>query len=308
MLNNHKYENLDSAFTVWKNYMVQMGYGYKLNIDLPGESRGFIPNAKFYNDIIGEGKWGANTILSIAIGQGEIMATPLQIANLSATIANRGYYITPHVVKQIRDVGIPKEYTEKHQPSINREYYENVVTGMRMAVTGGTCKNANLPGLEVCGKTGTVQNPHGQDHSVFMGFAPKDDPKIAICVYVENAGFGAQVAVPLGSRIFERYLLGKSRNENDEIVSEDTVSNEIENGANKWSDKWLQERPSVFDEKQVPAQLNPDNSPKQESEKTAHHPSPSDPINGLPQNREQEQAILTRPIVDIFTRYGIYKG
>ena len=177
-----------------------------------------------------------------------------------------------------------------------------------MAVTGGTCKNANLPGLEVCGKTGTVQNPHGQDHSVFMGFAPKDDPKIAICVYVENAGFGAQVAVPLGSRIFERYLLGKSRNENDEIVSEDTVSNEIENGANKWSDKWLQERPSVFDEKQVPAQLNPDNSPKQESEKTAHHPSPSDPINGLPQNREQEQAILTRPIVDIFTRYGIYKG
>ena len=285
-----------------------MGYGYKLNIDLPGESRGFIPNAKFYNDNIGEGKWGANTILSIAIGQGEIMATPLQIANLSATIANRGYYITPHVVKQIRDVGIPKEYTEKHQPSINREYYENVVTGMRMAVTGGTCKNANLPGLEVCGKTGTVQNPHGQDHSVFMGFAPKDDPKIAICVYVENAGFGAQVAVPLGSRIFERYLLGKSRNENDEIVSEDTVSNEIENGANKWSDKWLQERPSAFDEKEVPAQLNPDNTPKQESEKTAHHPSPSDPINGLPQNREQEQAILTRPIVDIFTRYGIYKG
>lgn len=308
MLKNHKYENLDSAFTVWKNYMVQMGYGYKLNIDLPGESRGFIPNAKFYNDNIGEGKWGANTILSIAIGQGEIMATPLQIANLSATIANRGYYITPHVVKQIRDVGIPKEYTEKHQPSINREYYENVVTGMRMAVTGGTCKNANLPGLEVCGKTGTVQNPHGQDHSVFMGFAPKDDPKIAICVYVENAGFGAQVAVPLGSRIFERYLLGKSRNENDEIVSEDTVSNEIENGANKWSDKWLQERPSAFDEKEVPAQLNPDNTPKQESEKTAHHPSPSDPINGLPQNREQEQAILTRPIIDIFTRYGIYKG
>ena len=291
MLKNHKYENLDSAFTVWKNYMVEMGYGYKLNIDLPAESRGFIPNAKFYNEHLGEGKWGANTVISIAIGQGEIMATPLQIANLSATIANRGYYFTPHVVKQIRDVGISKEYTQQHRPSINREYYENVVTGMRMAVTGGTCKGANLPGLDVCGKTGTVQNPHGRDHSVFMGFAPKEDPKIAICVYVENAGFGAQVAVPLGAMVLERYLRGES--------------DEIETRASKWSDKWLEESPSAFEEDEL-QQLNPDTTLKK-PETTAQQSSSSNPI-GLPLNREQQQAVLTRPIGDIITRNDIYKG
>ncbi|MBQ6279015.1 MAG: penicillin-binding protein 2 [Muribaculaceae bacterium] len=291
MLKNHKYENLDSAFTVWKNYMVEMGYGYKLNIDLPAESRGFIPNAKFYNEHLGEGKWGANTVISIAIGQGEIMATPLQIANLSATIANRGYYFTPHVVKQIRDVGISKEYTQQHRPHINREYYENVVTGMRMAVTGGTCKGANLPGLDVCGKTGTVQNPHGRDHSVFMGFAPKEDPKIAICVYVENAGFGAQVAVPLGAMVLERYLRGES--------------DEIETRASKWSDKWLEESPSAFEEEEL-QQLNPDTTLKK-PETTAQQSSSSNPI-GLPLDREQQQAVLTRPIGDIITRNDIYKG
>ena len=293
MLKNHKYENLDSAFTVWKNYMVEMGYGYKLNIDLPAESRGFIPNAKFYNEHLGEGKWGANTVISIAIGQGEIMATPLQIANLSATIANRGYYFTPHVVKQIRDVGISKEYTQQHRPRINREYYENVVTGMRMAVTGGTCKGANLPGLDVCGKTGTVQNPHGRDHSVFMGFAPKEDPKIAICVYVENAGFGAQVAVPLGAMVLERYLRGES--------------DEIETRASKWSDKWLEESPSAFEEEEEKLQqLNPDTTLKK-PETTAQQSSSSNPI-GLPLDREQQQAVLTRPIGDIITRNDIYKG
>lgn len=292
MLKNHKYENLDSAFTVWKNYMVEMGYGYKLNIDLPAESRGFIPNAKFYNEHLGEGKWGANTVISIAIGQGEIMATPLQIANLSATIANRGYYFTPHVVKQIRDVGISKEYTQQHRPHINREYYENVVTGMRMAVTGGTCKGANLPGLDVCGKTGTVQNPHGRDHSVFMGFAPKEDPKIAICVYVENAGFGAQVAVPLGAMVLERYLRGES--------------DEIETRASKWSDKWLEESPSAFEEEEKLQQLNPDTTLKK-PETTAQQSSSSNPI-GLPLDREQQQAVLTRPIGDIITRNDIYKG
>lgn len=291
MLKNHKYENLDSAFTVWKNYMVEMGYGYKLNIDLPAESRGFIPNAKFYNEHLGEGKWGANTVISIAIGQGEIMATPLQIANLSATIANRGYYFTPHVVKQIRDVGISKEYTQQHRPHINREYYENVVTGMRMAVTGGTCKGANLPGLDVCGKTGTVQNPHGRDHSVFMGFAPKEDPKIAICVYVENAGFGAQVAVPLGAMVLERYLRGES--------------DEIETRASKWSDKWLEESPSAFEEEEL-QQLNPDTTLKK-PETMAQQSSSSNPI-GLPLDREQQQAVLTRPIGDIITRNDIYKG
>ena len=159
--------------------------------------------------MIGKGKWGANSILSIAIGQGEVMLTPLQIANLGATIANRGYYITPHVVKNIRDVGLLEQYTVQHHTKVAPQYYNEVVTGMRMAVTGGTCRGANLPGLDVCGKTGTVQNPHGQDHSVFMGFAPKDDPKIAICVYVENGTWGATYGVPIGALMMEQYINGK---------------------------------------------------------------------------------------------------
>lgn len=204
-----KYGSCSNAFEIWKNYMVEMGYGYKLGVDLPSESRGFIPNSKFYNKIYGENRWSANTIISIAIGQGEILATPLQIANLAATIANRGYYITPHVVKEIADTVIDKKYKERHYPKINREYYEEIAEGMRMAVTGGTCRVAQFGDVEVCGKTGTAQNPHGRDHSAFMGFAPLNNPKIAICVYVENGGWGATYGVPIGSLMMEMYLNGE---------------------------------------------------------------------------------------------------
>lgn len=204
-----KYGSCSNAFEIWKNYMVEMGYGYKLGIDLPSESRGFIPNSKFYNKIYGENRWSANTIISIAIGQGEILATPLQIANLAATIANRGYYITPHVVKEIVDTVIAEEYKVQHHPSINKAYYEEIAEGMRMAVVDGTCRVAQFGDVEVCGKTGTAQNPHGRDHSAFMGFAPMNNPKIAICVYVENAGFGATYGVPIGSLMMEMYLNGE---------------------------------------------------------------------------------------------------
>ena len=211
MLDNHKskYGSVANAFETWKLHLVSMGYGYKLGVDLPGESRGFIPNSKFYSKIYGEGHWSANTIISVAIGQGEILATPLQIANLCATIANRGYFITPHVVKEIKGDTLPQTYYEKHYPTINKKYFEDVVVGMRMAVTGGTCRKANLDSIDVCGKTGTAQNPHGRDHSAFIGFAPMNNPKIAICVYVENAGFGATYGVPIGSLMIERYLTGK---------------------------------------------------------------------------------------------------
>ena len=203
-----KYGSTGKAFEVWKNHMVSMGYGYKLGVDMPGESRGFIPNTAFYDKIYGEGGWVGQTIISDAIGQGEILATPLQIANLSATIANRGYYITPHVVKHIQGVGVLKKNLERHDTDIDKAYYDEIVTGMRMAVLGGTCSRANIPGLDVCGKTGTAQNPHGRDHSVFMGFAPMNDPKIAVCVYVENAGFGAAFGVPIGALMIQRYLRG----------------------------------------------------------------------------------------------------
>lgn len=196
-------------FNKWKDYMVEMGYGYKLGVDLPAESRGFIPNTDFYSKSFRGANWTANTIISVSIGQGEVLATPLQIANLGATIANRGWFYTPHVVKEIADSTIDAKYREKHAPKIKKQYYEDIAEGMRMAVTGGTCKLANLPGIEVCGKTGTAQNPHGRDHSVFMGFAPYHNPKIAIAVYVENAGFGATYGVPIGSLMIEKYLTGE---------------------------------------------------------------------------------------------------
>ena len=194
--------------TKWKDYLVEMGYGYKLGVDLPSESRGFIPNADYYSDAY-KGRWSANTIISVSIGQGEVLATPIQIANLAATIANRGWFYTPHVVKEIQDTVIPEQYRTKHKPNIDPKWYDVVAEGMRMAVLGGTCKKANLPDIEVCGKTGTAQNPHGPDHSAFMGFAPYHNPKIAVAVYVENAGYGAAFGVPIGTLMIEKYLKGE---------------------------------------------------------------------------------------------------
>ncbi|MBD5220606.1 MAG: penicillin-binding protein 2 [Bacteroidales bacterium] len=203
-----KYGSSAKAFEVWKNHLVSMGYGYKLGVDLPGESRGFIPNAKFYDKFYREGRWSANTIISVSIGQGEILATPLQIANLGATIANRGWFITPHVVKEIQDTVMPDGMLDRRYPTVRSEHYEAVAEGMRMAVLGGTCTKANISGIEVCGKTGTAQNPHGKDHSAFMGFAPYHEPKIAVAVYVENGGWGATFGVPIGSLVMEKYLKG----------------------------------------------------------------------------------------------------
>lgn len=201
-----KYGNPANAFEIWKKHLVDMGYGYRLGVDLPSESRGFLPNDRFYNKFYGEGRWSANTIISVSIGQGEILATPLQIANLSATIANRGFFRTPHVVKAIQDTVLPSSTDSLRNPGIDRKHYETVAEGMRMAVTGGTCRRAAIPGIEVCGKTGTAQNPHGKDHSAFMGFAPYNDPKIAVAVYVENGGWGATYGVPIGSLVMEKYL------------------------------------------------------------------------------------------------------
>ena len=222
-----KYGTSSNAFEIWKNYLVEMGFGYKLGIDLPSESRGFIPNSKFYSKVYGEGRWSANTVISVAIGQGEILATPLQIANLSATIANRGYFYTPHVVKKIEGAQLPKEFTTKRIVNIDKKYYEDIVEGMRMAVTGGTCRNAQFGDIEVCGKTGTSQNPHGRDHSAFMGFAPMNNPKIAICVFVENAGFGATFGVPIGGLMMEKYLTGKISPERQYLEDRMLESNTI---------------------------------------------------------------------------------
>ncbi|MDH6312318.1 penicillin-binding protein 2 [Parabacteroides sp. PFB2-10] len=206
MLDDRKlYPTVQDAFESWKNHIVSMGYGYRLGIDLPGEYRGFIPNSKFY-DKYHPTRWNSSTIISIAIGQGEVTATPLQIANLAATIANRGYFYTPHVVKEIEDTPLDSTYTTRRYTTVDRLHYEVVAEGMRQAVVTGTCYRAAIPDIEVCGKTGTAENPHGKDHSAFIGFAPYKNPKVAIAVYVENGGWGANYGVPIGRLMMEKYL------------------------------------------------------------------------------------------------------
>lgn len=206
MIGSSRFASSQEALTRWKDHMVAMGFGYRLGIDLPGEARGFIPNSAFYDKWYG-GRWNGLTIISISIGQGEVTLTPLQIANLGATIANRGKYIAPHVVKEVQGEELDSLYRFPKYTMVDKEHYETVVKGMREAVLSGTCRAANLPGIEVCGKTGTAQN-RGKDHSAFMGFAPMDNPKIAVAVYVENGGFGAVYGVPIGALIMEKYLTG----------------------------------------------------------------------------------------------------
>lgn len=205
--NRKKYGKPLNAMNVWRDYMVSMGFGYKTGIDLPGEKRGLIPNGEYYDHAY-KGSWNGLTIISISIGQGEVNLTPLQIANLGATIANRGYWVTPHVVKHIQNERLDTAYTKKHYTKASREAYDIVVAGMRASATGGTCHALSRYPYVACGKTGTAQN-RGRDHSVFMGFAPMDNPKIAIAVYVENGGFGADMGVPIGAVMMEQYLQGK---------------------------------------------------------------------------------------------------
>ena len=204
--NKRKYGSVQNAMNCWKDHMVGMGFGYKLGIDLPGESRGMIPNANYYDDHYRK-SWNALTVISISIGQGEVTATPLQIANLAATVANRGHYYVPHIVRSIRGGQIDSLYTHPHHTTINPRWYNYAVAGMRKAVLSGTCHAANIPGIEVCGKTGTAQN-RGHDHSAFMGFAPMTSPRIAVVAYIENGGFGAVYGVPIGALIMEQYLNG----------------------------------------------------------------------------------------------------
>ncbi len=211
MLNNRsKYSSTSDAFEVWKEHMIDLGFGYRLGVDLPSEKRGFIPNSKFYSKSLKTEKWNAHNIISIAIGQGEILATPLQIANLATIIANRGYFFTPHVVKERKGMPLDTLFTNRRESNIKREHFEVTVAGMADAVTHGTCRGINLaPDLIVCGKTGTAENPHGDDHSLFMGFAPRDNPKVAIAVIVENGRFGASNAVPIARLMMHKYFKGE---------------------------------------------------------------------------------------------------
>ena len=187
------------------------GFGKKLGCDFSSEANGKFPRAEYYDKLYGGPRgWRSLTIFSLAIGQGEIILTPLQNANSACIIANGGYYITPHVVKGIEgEKNIDPKYRVKHYVPINREYFDFLKEAMNRVVTrgtGGTASWCEIPNIQMCGKTGTAQNPHGDNHSIFMGFAPKDNPKIAIAVYVENAGYGASWAAPIASLMVEKYL------------------------------------------------------------------------------------------------------
>jgi penicillin-binding protein 2 len=218
ILDNKKYESIQDSFDVWRDYVTSFGFGHKLGSDFPSELGGNIPTSNYYNKIYGKKGWKFTTIISLSIGQGEIGVTPLQIANLCATVANRGFYYIPHIVKDSPGIEIDPKYHERIYPKVDSNYFKLAVQGMYMAVNGGgaaggTAFSAAIPGKDVCGKTGTAQNPRGADNSVFICFAPKDNPKIAVAAYIENAGFGATWACPIASLMVEKYLTGDIRPE-----------------------------------------------------------------------------------------------
>lgn len=214
ILDNKKYDSIDEAMDKWHEYVESFGFGRKLGSDFPAELSGNIPTGKYYNKVYGKNRWNSITVISLSIGQGEIGVTPLHLANLCATIANRGYYIIPHIVKDSDGVAIEEKYHQKQYTMVDTSYFPKVIQGMWRAVnsgygSGGTATIAHVDGLDICGKTGTAQNPRGADNSVFICFAPKDNPRIAVAAYVENGGFGATWAAPLASLMVEKYLNGE---------------------------------------------------------------------------------------------------
>ena len=214
LLENGKNGTIAESMDKWNDYVKSFGFGRKLGSDFPSELGGFIPDSKYYNRVYGKGAWKGTTVISLSIGQGEIGCTPLHMANLCATLANRGWYRTPHIIKDSEHVKIDDKYHKKNYTMVDTVHFKKVVGGMYRAVnsgfgSGGTASIAAVKGLDICGKTGTAQNPHGDDHSVFICFAPKDNPKIAVAAYVENGGFGATWAAPIASLLTEMYLNGE---------------------------------------------------------------------------------------------------
>ena len=214
IIHNRKYGSVAEAFDNWREMVMSFGFGRKLGSDFPAELGGTLPTTKTYDKIYGKNRWRAHSIISLSIGQGEIGATPLHLANLAATIANRGYYYIPHLVKDSPDTTIHPRFKEKNYTMVDTSHFHKVIEGMYLAVNaapgaGGTARQAHVEGIDICGKTGTAQNPHGKDNAVFICFAPRENPKIAIAAYIENAGFGGTWAAPIASLMIEKYLKGE---------------------------------------------------------------------------------------------------
>ncbi len=232
ILDHPKYGSVTNGYNVWRDHITSFGLGDKLNSDFPNELRGNVPESAYYDRFYGENRWRSLQVVSLGLGQAELTVTPLQMANMTAAIANRGYYYTPRIVKEIKNgTSLPGEFSTKNYTSIDSTWFEYVIDGMEAVVNGpegGTGRLAEMQSVIICGKTGTVQNPHGENHSVFVAFAPKDDPQIAISVYVENAGYGATWAAPIASLMIEKYLTGNVTRKwlEDHILNADFITNE----------------------------------------------------------------------------------
>ena len=210
-----KYNNAEKGYNNWRNHILSFGLGNFLNNDLYTGRKGRVPSVDFYNRQYGKKRWKAPTVISLAIGQDALVVSPIQMANMCAAIANRGYYFTPHIVRKIDGKALTDStFTVAKQTSIDEKHFKTIIRGMEKVYTGkyGTAKTAQVKNIEICGKTGTAENPHGEDHSIFIAFAPKDKPKIAIAVYIENGGWGSTWAAPIASLIIEKYLTGQVNN------------------------------------------------------------------------------------------------
>lgn len=211
ILNNPARKNVRENYVAWRQHVMSMGFGHKLGTDLQYELSGCVPEAARFDAIYGKGRWNAMTVRSLSIGQGEILVTPLQLANSAVVMANRGYYYVPHVVRTVGEKDTQRGRFKKVVSSIDPKHYEVVVEGMRQVATMGTARWYQVEDITMCGKTGTAENPHGKDHSLFMAFAPADNPVIAIGVIVENSGFGSTWALPIASLMIEKYIKGEVR-------------------------------------------------------------------------------------------------
>jgi penicillin-binding protein 2 len=213
IVDQKKFPNFKDGYNHWRDMVMTFGPGTRLGTDLPYDKPGNVPSAKYYDKVFGKNGWRSNTIVSLGIGQAELTLVPLQMANVVAIIANKGFYYTPHCIKGVgKEKYLDKNFTEKHFVGVqNQQAYDIVIEGMQHALEpGGTAYASHLKDIIVCGKTGTAQNPHGKDHAVFLAFAPKDNPKIAIACLVENAGFGGVWSAPIVTLMIEKYLKGKT--------------------------------------------------------------------------------------------------
>jgi len=211
IVDQKKYPNFEDGYNHWRDAVRSFGPNTKLGTDLPFDKPGNVPSVEYYNKVFGKNHWRSNTVVSLGIGQAELTLVPLQMVNVVASIANRGYFYTPHCIK---GVGIEKKldstFKQKHYTYVqNQVAYDNVLDGMQKCFDAGTATASKIPGIVACGKTGTAENPHGKDHAVFSAFAPRDKPKIAMVCFVENAGFGGTWSAPIVSLMIEKYLTGK---------------------------------------------------------------------------------------------------